>query len=262
MRKNFLVGNFMRAYSGAFRYIPKIDKDAPTTEPDWLASRFAARSRRSRERKHRYAITLQLATIAAIALPLVATQLDFRGGSATEFAQAQQEVVTLQEITQTVQEKLPPPPPRPPVPVEVPNDVALDDDVLDLDATLDLAAAADIPAPPPPPEEEREEETEPEIFVVVEELPELIGGVSQLASTVKYPPLARKAGLEGLVVVKIVVNADGSPSDPTILKSPGSALESAAIEAVMKQRFKPGKQRGRAVAAYMSIPVRFQLTSS
>ena len=250
----------MRAYSGSFRYAPKSDHTI-TFDDAWLEERFKARAERSRARKTRYAITLQIAAIFAIALPLIATHIDFKGGSSMMVAEAKQEVVTLQEIAQTVQETLPPPPPRPPVPVEVPDDTILEDDALDLDASLDLAAAVELP-PPPVQEEEEEEESEPEIFVVVEELPELIGGTAKLAAAVKYPQIARQAGLEGLVIVKIVVNADGVPSDPTILKSPGTALDEAAIEAVMQQRFKPGRQRGRAVAAYMAIPVRFQLTSS
>ena len=261
MRKNFLVGNFMRAYSGSFRYTPKSAAGIPAHDPEWLTSRFRFRSRKAQERRYRYALTLQLATIVAIALPLAATQIDYRGGSSMTFADAKQEVVTLQEIAQTVQRTLPPPPPRPPVPVEVPNETVLEDDVLDLDATLDIAVAAELP-PPPALVSEEEEDEEPEIFVVVEEMPEMIGGAAKLASSVQYPMIARQAGLEGLVVVKIVVNPDGSPSDPVVLKSPGKALDNAAIDAVMKQRFKPGRQRGRAVAAYMAIPVRFQLTSS
>ena len=261
MRKNFLVGNFLRAYSGSFRYTPEYGADISSPDPEWLGSRFQRRAEKARARRYRYALTLQLATIAAIAVPLVATQIDYRGGSSMMIAEAQQEVVTLQEIAQTVQRTLPPPPPRPPVPVEVPNETILEDDMLDLDATLDIAVAAELP-PPPALAEEAEEEEEPEIFVVVEEMPEMIGGAAQLAASVEYPHIARKAGLEGLVVVKIVVNPDGTPSDPTVLKSPGKALDTAAIDAVMKQRFKPGRQRGRAVAAYMAIPVRFQLTSS
>ncbi len=252
----------MRAYSGSFRYAPKRAESNLVPDNAWLESRFKARSQRSRARKSGYVTTLQIAAIAAIALPLAATQIDFRGDSSMSFAEPKQEIVTLQEIAQTVQETLPPPPPRPPVPVEVPDDTFLEDDALDLDATLDLAAAVELPPPPAVAVEDDGGDGEPEIFVVVEELPELIGGTSKLAADVQYPKLARQAGLEGLVIVKIVVNADGIPSDPTILKSPGTALDSAAIDAVMKQRFKPGRQRGRAVAAYMAIPVRFQLTSS
>ncbi len=178
------------------------------------------------------------------------------------YAQTDQEVVTLQEITQTVHQTLPPPPPRPPVPIEVPDDELPDDAELDFDATLDLAAAVELPPPPSAAPDNAGDEDEPEIFVVVEEFPEMIGGAAKLAADVEYPSLARKAGLEGLVVVRIVVNADGMPSDPVVLTSPGSALDKAAIDAVMKQQFKPGRQRGRAVAAYMAIPVRFRLTSS
>lgn len=261
MRKNFLVGNFLRAYSGLFHYAPTNGDAIPKFDEAWLAPRFKARAQRSRNRRHRYVVTLQIAAIFAIALPLVATQIDFRGGSSSLMASVEQEVVTMQEIAQTVQQTLPPPPPRPPVPVEVPDETVLDDVALDLDATLDLTAAAELP-PPPQQEAEGEEEGEAEIFVVVEDLPEMIGGTAKLSADVKYPQIARQAGLEGLVVVKIVVNADGTPSDPVILKSPGAALDNAAIEAVMMQKFKPGRQRGRAVAAYMAIPVRFRLTSS
>lgn len=227
-----------------------------------LESRIASRSARAREKNKRYALTLQFATIAAITIPLIAVHVDYRGGTGVNFTEVEQELVTLQEIAQTVHQIVPPPPPRPPVPIEVPNEELPDDMDFDFDATLDIAAAVELPPPPAESETIQAEEDEPEIFVVVEDMPEMIGGAAKLARDVQYPTLARQAGMEGLVVVKIVVNADGTPSDPVILKSPGSALEKAAIEAVMKQEFKPGRQRGRAVAAYMAIPVRFQLTSS
>lgn len=262
MRKQFLVGNFLRAYSDSFRYAAGSSAPRKNWDSNRLKSRFGARAARSRDRNHRYSVTLQLAVVLAIAIPLVAVHLDIRSGSGMMLTEVEQEVVTLQEIAQTMHQTLPPPPPRPSVPIEVPNDELPDDLDLDFDASLDLAAAVELPPPPSEATEEEEAEQEPEIFVVVEELPELIGGVAKLASDVQYPPMARQAGLEGLVIVKIVVNADGTPSDPVVLRSPGSALDKAAIEAVMKQQFRPGKQRGRAVAAYMAIPVRFQLTSS
>lgn len=250
----------MRAYSGSFHYAPKNGDTSPQLEAEWLEARFQERSERSRFRKQQYAITLQFAAILAIALPLAATQIDFQRGTTNLYAEIDQEVVTLQDIAQTVQQTLPPPPPRPSVPIVVPDDELPDDSDLDFDASLDLAADVEL-TPPPAQENEEEAFDEPEIFVVVEDMPEMIGGAASLAASVTYPPIARQAGLQGLVVVKIVVNSDGTPSDPIILRSPGKALESAAIEAVMKQEFTPGRQRGRAVAAYMAIPVRFQLSS-
>jgi protein TonB len=174
---------------------------------------------------------------------------------------AQQEVVQMEEVTQTQQEVKPPPPPRPPVPVEVPNDVVLDDEDLNLDATLDLdAPLAELPPPPPPPQEEAQpEEEEAEIFVVVEEMPEIIGGTAQIYKYLEYPDIARKAGMEGLVVVQIVVEPDGKPANPVIARSAGEVLDKAAIEAVMKLSFKPGKQRGVPVRVRMAIPIRFRL---
>ncbi|GIV61724.1 MAG: hypothetical protein KatS3mg044_0590 [Rhodothermaceae bacterium] len=174
---------------------------------------------------------------------------------------SEQEVVQMEEIQQTRQELKAPPPPRPPVPVEVPNDEILDDVDLDLDATLDIdEPLADLPPPPPPPSEDKAvAEEEPEIFVVVEEMPEIIGGTAKIYEYLEYPDIAKKAGLEGLVVVQIVVEPDGRPSNATIARSAGSVLDQAAIDAVMKLRFKPGKQRGVPVRVRMAIPIRFKL---
>jgi len=251
----------MRAYSGSFRYAPKEGGNSPRLDREWLEVQFRERSARARVKKQRYVTTLQIAAILALAVPLAAVRIDLPGKSSTAFTNVEQELVTLQEIAQTVQQTLPPPPPRPPVPIAVADDELPYDFDLDFDASLDLDAIVESPPPPAPSDSEDDRDSEPEIFVVVEDLPEIIGGVARLAAAVKYPPIARQAQLEGLVVVKIVVNADGTPSNPEILKSPGSALDKAAIDAVMKQQFKPGRQRGRAVAAYMAIPVRFQLTS-
>src|SRR5690625_6539257 len=105
-------------------------------------------------------------------------------------------------MQQTQQIEQPPPPPRPPVPIEVPNDEILEDDFLDLDATLDLAPPiAAAPPPPPPSAAEEAEAAEPEIFVIVEEMPGLIGGLAAIQGNIRYPEIARTAGVEGRVAV-------------------------------------------------------------
>lgn len=261
MKKQFLVGNFLPAYSDSFRYPDGMGRHETKPDPEWLARGFAARNARGRSKRRAYTLRMQLATIAALMVAIGATAVNFQGGSTLELAMVEQETVDLQEITQTVHEQLPPPPPKPAVPIAVPDDEILEDDALDLDATLDLDEAL-ASVPPPPVEEAVEEDTGPEVFVVVEERPEIIGGVAELSRAVKYPSIARQAGIEGMVVVKVVVTPEGDPESPTILKSPSEVLNTAAIEAVMKQRFKPGRQRGRAVACYMAIPVRFRLTAS
>ena len=174
----------------------------------------------------------------------------------------QQEVVQMEEVQQTKQIEKPPPPPRPPVPVEVANDAVLDDIDLDLDASLDInEAISDLPPPPPSPvrDEAAVEEEEPEIFIVVEQMPEIIGGNAKVYEYLEYPEIARQAGLEGLVVIQVIVNPEGVPTQPNVARSAGSVLDDAAVKAVMKLRFIAGRQRGKAVRVRVAIPIRFRL---
>ncbi|MXW65316.1 MAG: energy transducer TonB [Bacteroidetes bacterium SB0668_bin_1] len=165
----------------------------------------------------------------------------------------------MEEIQQTQQIEEPPPPPKPPVPVEVPNDEILEDDILDLDASLDLDAPAAALPPPPAPEEE--EEDEPEIFLIVEQMPELIGGYASIVSEVKYPEIARRAGVEGRVTVQFVVNEQGNVQDVVVKPGYGigAGCDEEAIRVVSQAKFTPGKQRGRAVPVRMSLPINFKL---
>jgi TonB family protein len=77
----------------------------------------------------------------------------------------------------------------------------------------------------------------------------------------KYPESARRAGIEGDVIIKVLVNIDGSILDARIFISSGfQELDSAALEASMKAKFEPAKQFGRPVKVWVSIPVKFKLT--
>src|SRR5690606_38880067 len=143
-----------------------------------------------------------------------------------------QEIVQMEEITQTKQEIKPPPPPRPPVPVEVPDDEILEDDELELDASLDIdEPLSNLPPPPPPPAEE-EPEPEPEIFVIVEEMPELIGGLGDLQRKVQYPEIAKKAGVEGRVILQFTVDEQGNVVDPVVIKGRGAGLDQEALRVI------------------------------
>ncbi|NND72235.1 MAG: energy transducer TonB [Rhodothermales bacterium] len=262
MRKSFLVGDYLPGYASVYKFAstPKPTTSAYTA--DELKERFEQRSIRFQKEQRKYGFGVQIGLALALLLVTGFFNLPMRSDEEIQITFTQQELVQVEEVTPTKQDTKPPPPPRPPVPIEVPNDEVLEDIDLDLDASLDIdEVITDLPPPPPPPKKEVEAEEEPEIFVIVEEMPELLGGIRQLASDLYYPDLARKAGLEGTVVVQIVVNPDGTPSDPQVVKSVAEVLDNAAVEAVMKQRFKPGKQRGRAVAVRMAMPVKFRLKS-
>lgn len=76
-----------------------------------------------------------------------------------------------------------------------------------------------------------------------------------------YPDMARTAGIEGQAVVEALVDVDGSVADARILKPSGNAsLDQAAIDAAMRSKFSPAKQRDKAVRVWVSIPFRFTLT--
>ncbi|MBS4015218.1 MAG: TonB family protein [Candidatus Latescibacteria bacterium] len=75
-----------------------------------------------------------------------------------------------------------------------------------------------------------------------------------------YPDLARQAGVEGNVVVKALVDVDGTIIDAEILKSSGNnSLDQAALSAARDSRFSAAKQRDQFVRVWVSIPFKFSL---
>ncbi len=208
--------------------------------------------------KNKYTLYMQAGLIVTLGILIVAFRADWSNKSDFEIVLPEQEQITMEEIQQTEQIEQPPPPPKPPVPIEVPNDEILEDDILDLDASLDLNDAPAI-LPPPPPVEEKEEE--PEIFVIVEQMPELIGGYASIISEVKYPDIARRAGVEGRVTVEFVVNEQGNVQDVAVKPGYGigAGCDEEAIRVVSQATFTPGKQRGKAVKVRMRMPINFTL---
>ena len=106
--------------------------------------------------------------------------------------------------------------------------------------------------------EEKKEEA-PQYFVAVEEMPEPIGGIAAIKSLIEYPEIAKRAGVEGKVYVLAFVDERGNVTSAKILKGIGAGCDEAAIDAVRKTKFKPGKQRGTPVKVQVSIPIVFKL---
>lgn len=202
-----------------------------------------------------YTIFLELGIIATLVIFIVAAKVELRSQDKQFDLTQEQEVVEMEEIVRTEQIERPPPPPRPPVPIEVPNDEVIEDQILDIDAELNLDAP--LEAPPPPPAEEEEEEED--FFVVVEDMPELIGGLAELQRNIRYPDRARRAGIEGRVIVQFIVNEAGKVENPVVVRGIGGGCDEEAIRAVQNASFKPGKQRGKPVRVQYSLPVIFRL---
>jgi len=209
-------------------------------------------------------IKLEVSLVLALLVMLGLVHAPMQFEQAFTVTVADQEIVEMEEITQTKQVEPPPPPPQPPVPVEVPNDAVLETDIdLNLDATLDInEPLANLPPPPPPPADEvveEEEADDAEIFVAVEEMPVLIGGIEGIAARLRYPEIAQKAGVEGRVFVQFVINKEGRVEDAVVIKGQGAGLDEEALRVVQTARFKPGKQRGKPVKVRMSMPITFRL---
>jgi len=203
-----------------------------------------------------YRVKTYIGVVGALLVFITLFKTSFSFSSDADFQVVEQEVIKMEEVIQTEQHQKPPPPPRPPVPVEVPNDQILDDLDLNLNASLDLDMALDLP---PPPTRRVVEEEEPEIFLVVENEPVLIGGLEGIQKSITYPELARRAGIEGRVFVQFVVDEKGNVIDPIVIRGIGGGCDEAALEAVKKAKFIPGKQRGRPVKVQYALPVTFRL---
>lgn len=257
MKRSFLIGRFLPSHTGGYRYQPRPVRDKLSLEQ--LEAGFARRVQRFQQERHRYTLLMQTAVILSVLVVIGAFNLDLRPRETEPAFNIQQDLVTMQEVIQTRQLVKPPPPPRPPVPVEVPDDEILEDEELDLDSYLTLEPIF-ASAPPPLPEEDESELDEVEIFEFVESMPEIIGGQAALAAIVDYPMAAQRAGIDGMVVVRVVIQPDGTPSDPILLRTAHDLLDKEALRAVMELEFSPGRQRGKAVPVRMAIPVRFILT--
>ncbi len=93
-------------------------------------------------------------------------------------------------------------------------------------------------------------------FVPVENMPELIH-----KEVPEYPKMAKQAGLDGDVTLRVLVKKDGTVGDAKVQVSSNIAsLDEAALRAVFKCTFKPAIQNGRPVNVWVSFPYEFSLT--
>ena len=219
---------------------------------------MALRKKEGADLRKRYPLYVEIGLVLSLALLIVAFRADLSNESSFQVQMEEQETVDMKQIQQTQQEKEPPPPPKPPVPQEVPNNEVIENET-DFDASLDMDDRLDTSQGPPDDGEEEEEEEEQEIFMVVENQPELVGGMKALQQSVEYPEFAKKSGIEGRVIVQFVVDEQGNVQEPQVTRGVHKLLNEEAIRAVKEQTFKPGKQRGQAVKVQMSLPVTFRL---
>lgn len=96
---------------------------------------------------------------------------------------------------------------------------------------------------------------DPDEFIPVEIYPEMIHEHNP-----DYPRLARQAGITGTVWVKALIDEQGNVIKAIVAKSSGTiSLDESAVDAAVKNKFKPGIQNGRPVKVWVTYPVEFTL---
>ena len=110
----------------------------------------------------------------------------------------------------------------------------------------------------------RKKESNKVSIEMVEDAPEFPGGNAKLmeflSKNIHYPKNAEKNGIQGRVVVKFVVDKDGSIVDPRVVRSVDPALDKEALRVIKAMpKWKPGKRDGEPVRVEYTMPVNFRL---
>ncbi len=208
-------------------------------------------------------IFLQIGIVLALGATLVA--FEWRQYERTQVDLGTLEIDFIEEEDIPITRPEQPPPPPPPEPSQeliiVDDDVELEEEfTIDVDADV-LSEVQDFT----PIQIEEEEEVEDDvIFTVVEDQPEFPGGEEArqrfLENNLRYPTMAREAGIQGTVFVTFVVETDGSVTDVRVLRGIGGGCDQEAVRVVeMMPRWEPGRQRGQPVRVQFNMPIRFRL---
>ena len=109
--------------------------------------------------------------------------------------------------------------------------------------------------------------TDNKVYESVEVMPEFPGGQAELlkfvAKSIKYPTEAQRRGAQGRVIVKFVVETNGSISNIHVVKGIDPLLDAEAIRVCTTMpTWAPARQEGKAVRCYYTIPVTFGLVKA
>ena len=112
-------------------------------------------------------------------------------------------------------------------------------------------------------------DTEPQskkVYNSVEQMPEFPGGMAEmmkfLQQNIQYPANAAKNNVEGRVILQFVVEKDGQIGEVKVVRSVDPELDAEALRVVKSMpNFIPGRQDGKPVAVWYTIPISFKLQS-
>jgi protein TonB len=167
------------------------------------------------------------------------------------------QLIQLEDIPETSQKRSVPRSSRPSVPLGVEEKEELEDVTIEITdlvldrIPLDLPIGRKVAGTGNPPEEEEIVE-----LWKVEQKPELIRHVAPV-----YPKLARRAGIEGVIYVNLLVGKDGKVQKAEIVRGL-EIFHGAALDAVKNFVFSPGIQNDKTVKVWMTVPIHFTLVDN
>jgi len=113
----------------------------------------------------------------------------------------------------------------------------------------------------------QQKDTTNRTFTTVEHIPEFPGGMKAfynfLSSNIHYPALSREKGIQGRVIVTMIVEKDGTLSNIKIARGIADDIDKEALRVIaLSPNWKPGIQNGKPVRVSYAIPINFSLTKN
>jgi protein TonB len=229
--------------------------------------------------RRRYSRTMSLSILIGIIVVLTAAIVPYiRAKNIAQVKQRDANEVIAEMANDLQQEEAAPPPPPPPPPPEeqqtvvkyvapVGVDTIKPDEAsqfMTADDVVETVVDAEVVEVIEQVQEEIQEEAPQEVFVVVEEMPSFPGGDVELFKfiydNIKYPELAKENNIQGKVILRFCVTYKGTVDQVSIVRGVDPSLDNEAIRVIkMLPLWKPGKQGGKPVNVWYSVPINFQL---
>ena len=249
--------------------------------PDFDEIVFESRNKeygayRLRKKYHRNLLIAMVIGIIIVSTAIIAPYINAKALENKQKREERQVEIKMENLDQP-QENVEPPPPPPPPPQEqvevvkyvppVVVDSIKPEEVKQL-MTADQAQIEvkneDVSVVEEVQEEVQEEEAPQEVFVVVEEMPSFPGGEKALMdfiyANIQYPEIAKENNIQGKVILRFCVTYKGGVDQVQVIKPVDPSLDNEAVRVIkLLPAWKPGKQGGKPVNVWYSVPVTFQL---
>lgn len=99
-----------------------------------------------------------------------------------------------------------------------------------------------------------------EFLIYADGMPEIVGGINSLQERIKYPEIAKRAGIEGKVFVLTFIDELGNVVDAKVIKGIGSGCDEEALNAIKNTKFTVPKHKGESVKVQVTVPILFKLS--